>query len=537
LPGEDKQVLTDRAVGGCARSDQNRRKLRRFLLYRSREPVGTEESMSCLLGIDLGTSSVKVAAFGVEGALKGIGVAEYPILTPRLEYAEQDPEQWWSATVMAVREALEKAGHPEVLGIGFSGQMHGLVLLDQAKRLVRPAIIWADQRSAHLLPEIEGRVGRSLLAERCGTAPTAGFAIASLYWLQKFEAQTLERAVTVMLPKDYLRFKLTGELGTDQSDAASSGLFDVGQRVWADGVIGRMGLPRSMFPKVHASADIVGPLIPSAAAELGLPPGIPVSAGCADQPAQAVGNGLLDPPLGSVTIGTGGQVFVPLTQPLIDPALRLHTFCHAAPARWYLLGAMLSAGMALRWLRSVLGREKSSYTELVQLAADVPPGSEGLTFLPYLVGERSPLMDPNAKAGFIGLALRHGPGHLVRALLEGVAFALRQTVDTMVGCGADLTRLVASGNGLANPIWRQIVADVLNRPLCQGTGEQASERAGVGAAMIAGIGAGVFKGYEEARKLAPVFTAVTEPKPSASALYESHYGRFVDAYPRLRGWF
>jgi xylulokinase len=492
--------------------------------------------MSCLLGIDLGTSSVKVVAFGVEGALKGIGFAEYPILTPRLGYAEQDPEQWWRATVTAVREALDKAGHPEILGIGFSGQMHGLVLLDQGKRLLRPAIIWADQRSADLLPEIEERVARSLFAQRCGTAPTAGFAIASLYWLQKFETQTLERAATLMLPKDFLRFKLTGELGTDESDAASSGLFDVGQRVWADEVIERLALPRSLFPKVHASADVVGPLSQSAAAELGLRPGIPVAAGCADQPAQAVGNGLLDPPLGSVTIGTGGQVFVPLTRPLIDPALRLHTFCHAPPTRWYLLGAMLSAGMALRWLRSVLGRERASYAELVQLAAEVPPGSEGLFFLPYLVGERSPLMDPQAKAGFVGLALRHGPGHFVRALLEGVAFALRQIVDTMVGCGADLTRLVASGNGLANPVWRQIVADILNRPLCLGTGEQAAERAGVGAAMIAGIASGVLNGYQDTQKLAPNFNVLTEPNPEIIAIYAAHYRSFLEIYPRLKSW-
>jgi xylulokinase len=493
--------------------------------------------MSCLLGIDLGTSSVKVVAFGVEGRLKGVGVAEYPILTPRLGYAEQNPDDWWRATVTAVHEALSKAGYPEILGIGFSGQMHGLVLLDQDKRLLRPAIIWADQRSADLLPEIAERVGLPLLAQRCGTAPTAGFVIASLYWLQKFEAQTLDRAATLMLPKDFLRFKLTGELGTDESDAASSGLFDVRQRVWADDVIGRLGLPRSTFPKVHASADVVGLLTPSAAAELGLRHGISVSAGCADQPAQAVGNGLLDPPLGSVTIGTGGQVFVPLTRPLIDPALRLHTFCHAPPARWYLLGAVLSAGMALRWLRSVLGQEGASYEELVQLAANVPPGSEGLVFLPYLVGERSPIMDPKAKGGFMGLALRHGPGHLVRALLEGVAFALRQVIEVMLDCRADLTRLVASGNGLANPVWRQIVADVLARPMLQAADEHASERAGVGAAMIAGIGAGVFNGYGDARKFAPVFTAVTEPNPKISAAYEAHYQRFVDVYPRLKDWF
>ncbi len=337
-----------------------------------------------------------------------------------------------------------------------------------------------------------------------------------------------------MLPKDYLRLKLTGEPGTDGSDAASSGLFDVWRRVWADEVIERLGLSRSIFPKVHASEDVVGPLSPSAAAELGLPRGIPVSAGCADQPAQAVGNGLIDPPVGSVTIGTGGQVFVPLARPVVDSELRIHTFCHAPQARWYLLGAMLSAGMALRWLRAVLGKEQASYTELVQLASEVELGCEGLVFLPYLVGERSPLMDPRAKAGFIGLALRHGPGHFVRAVLEGVAFALRQIVDTMVGCGADLTRLVASGNGLGNVIWRQIVADVLDRPLCQGTGEQASERAGVGAAMIAGIGVGVFNGYQDVQKLAPVFNVVTEPDRDRVALYESHYKSFLEIYPRLK---
>jgi xylulokinase len=490
--------------------------------------------MSCLLGIDLGTSSVKVVVFTVDGVIKGIGLAEYPILTPRIGYAEQDPKQWWRATITAVRQALAAADHPEILGIGFSGQMHGLVLLDQKRNLVRPAIIWADQRSADLLHEIEERAGLDLLGQQCGTAPTAGFLIASLYWIQKCEAQLLERIETLLLPKDFLRFKLTGELGTDETDAAGSGIFDVGRRVWADDVIERLGLPRSMFPKVHASADVVGPLTKEAATELGLRHGIPVSAGCADQPAQAVGNGLIDPPMGSVTIGTGGQVFVPLTHPLIDPALRIHTFCHAPPTKWYLLGAMLSAGMALRWLRVILGREKVSYEELVLLASEVEPGSEGLFFLPYLVGERSPIMDPKAKAGFIGLALRHGPGHLVRALLEGVAFALRQIVDTMVGCGADLTRLVASGNGLANPIWRQIVADILNRPLCQGTGEQASERAGVGAAMIAGIGCGIFDGYHDTQKLAPTFNVMSEPNRNTAALYESHYRSFLKIYPKLK---
>ena len=284
-------------------------------------------------------------------------MSEYPILTPRLGYAEQDPEQWWRSTKAAVREALEKAGRPDILGIGFSGQMHGLVLLDTKKNLVRPAIIWADQRSADVLFELNKRIDSSLLAE-CGTAPVTGFLIASLFWLKQFEPETLDRAASFLMPKDFVRFKLTAELGTDVSDASGSGIFNVRQRVWADDVIKRLGLPRAAFPNVHASEEVVGVLSQEAATELGLPHGIPVSAGCADQPAQAIGNGLLDPPLASITIGTGGQVFAPLSQPVIDPGLRLHTFCHAPLSRWYLLGATLSAGMALRWLRTLLAKEK-----------------------------------------------------------------------------------------------------------------------------------------------------------------------------------
>jgi xylulokinase len=493
--------------------------------------------MSALLGIDLGTSSVKVVVSSLEGAIEGLGSAEYPILTPLPGHAEQEPTDWWRATVSAVRQALERAGAPQVLGIGFSGQMHGFVQMGPEQAPLARAIIWADQRSAPLLPEIRERVGTELLATTCGTAPAAGFMISTLFWLQKHEPQTLERTVALLMPKDYLRFKLTGELGTDESDAAASGIFNVAGRVWADEVIERLQFPRSIFPKVHPSAEIVGALDSGAAEELGLRAGIPVSAGCADQPAQAVGNGLIDPPLGSVTIGTGGQVFAPLETPLFDPQLRLHTFCHAPESRWYLLGAMLSAGMALRWLRETLGSQRWSYAQLDQSAAQVEAGSEGLVFLPYLVGERSPLMDPQARGGFVGLTLRHGPGHMVRALLEGVAFALRQIIDAMAGCGAELDRLVASGNGLASPLWRQILADVLNRPLCQGTDKHATERAGVGAALIAGIGIGAINGYGDARRFAPSFDALTAPNAQTAQLYDSLYRRFLDLYPRLKSWF
>lgn len=493
--------------------------------------------MKAFLGIDLGTSSVKVVVSSMKGEVEGLGNAEYPILTPQPGYAEQDATDWWKATITAVRQALREASDAEILAIGFSGQMHGFVPIGADRQPAGPAIIWADQRSAGLLPEIQERIGADLLATTCGTAPAAGFLISTLYWLQRHDPAALERFATLLMPKDYVRFRLTNELGTDQSDAAATGIFNVADRIWADEVIERLGFPRSIFPDVHPSAHIVGNLCQSAADELGLPSGIPVSAGSADQPAQAVGNGLIDPPQGSVTVGTGGQVFAPLATPLFDSQLRLHTFCHAPETRWYLLGAMLSAGMALRWLRQMLGSDRWSYAELDAIAAQVEPGSEGLVFLPYIVGERSPLMDPRAKGAFVGLTLRHGPGHMVRALLEGVAFALRQIVDVMVSCGAPLDRLVASGNGLASPLWRHIVADVLNRPLYQGRDKHATERAGVGAGLIAGVGIGAIDGYAGARQFAPTFDAETAPDPRNAGIYETHYHRFVELYPRLKSWF
>ena len=491
--------------------------------------------MSSLLGIDLGTSSVKVVVISPDARLLGIGTAEYSILTPSIGYAEQNPGDWWQASVHAVRQALENAGRPQVSAIGFSGQMHGFVLISAEKLPVHPAIIWADQRSAELVPELEDLLGADML--RCGTAPAAGFLVSTLYWIQRHQPALLERASTVLMPKDYIRLMLTGELGTDPSDASATGLFDIRSRSWANEPVARLKLPGSIFPQIKNSSDVVGGLTRTAADLLGVTAGIPVVTGCADQPAQAVGNGLIDPPRGSVTVGTGGQVFVPLAEPVVDQKLRLHTFCHAPPERWYMLGAMLSAGMALQWLRSILGTERFSYNELDKLAQQVEPGSEGLTFLPYIVGERSPIMDSLARGSFTGLTLRHGAGHMVRAVLEGVAFALRSIIECMESCGASLPGLVASGNGLGSPLWRQILADVLRRPLYQGKDMNSAERAGVGAALIAGIGAGIYKGYADTRKISPIFDAVTEPDRRYVDLYEASYSRFSSLYPRLKSWF
>lgn len=493
--------------------------------------------MSALLGIDLGTSSVKVVVFSTAGKILGLGSAEYPILTPQPGWAEQDPGHWWSATVHAVKTALNIAGQPEIFGVGFSGQMHGPTLLDKENRLLGNAIIWADQRSGPLLAEIESLVGKKRLAEVCGTAPAAGFLIATLRWLQRYDPARFEQIGVILLPKDYVRFRITGEVATDASDAAATGLFDVAGRTWAWEVIEALNIPRTIFPEVRDSAEVGGKLLPGPAAELGLKPGIPVAAGSADQPAQAVGNGLIEPGQGSVTLGTGGQVFVPLAAPVFDSQGRLHTFCHALPSRWYLLGAMLSAGMALRWARHVLRCDQVSYRELDQMAEAVPIGSEGLVFLPYLVGERSPLMDPEARGTFAGLTLRHDTGHLTRAVLEGISFAMRQIVETIEETGVSMDRWVASGNGLGSTLWRQMVADTLNRPLLRGEDANSAERAGVGAAILGGIAAGVLSGFKEAHSFAPRFDEVTQPDPARVEAYDRAYARFKEVYPRLKGWF
>jgi xylulokinase len=493
--------------------------------------------MSVLLGIDLGTSSVKVVVYSTTGKILGLGSAEYPILTPQPGWAEQDPEHWWSATVQAVRAAHTAAGQPEVLAIGFSGQMHRPALLDKQNRLLGNAIIWADQRSGPLLDEIESLIGKRRLAEVCGTAPAAGFLIATLRWLQRYDPGRLEKIGAILLPKDYVRFRITGEVGTDASDAAATGLFDVARRIWAWEVIESLGLRRNMFPAICDSAEVCGKLLPGPATELGLKPGIPVATGSADQPAQAVGNGLIEPGQGSVTLGTGGQVFVPLATPVFDSQGRLHTFCHALPSRWYLLGAMLSAGMALRWARHVLRCDQISYRDLDQMVQEIPIGAEGLVFLPYLVGERSPLMDPHARGTFAGLTLRHDTGHLIRAVLEGISFAMRQIIETIEETGIRMDRWVASGNGLSSNLWRQMVADTLNRPLLRGEDANSAERAGVGAAILGGIGAGVLSGFKEAQSFAPRFDEVTRPDPARVEAYDQAYARFKELYPRLKGWF
>lgn len=486
-----------------------------------------------LLGIDLGTSAVKAVVVDESGRVLGTGTREIPMEVPAPNRAEQDPECWWSRTVKAVRQARHEAGTDDIVAIGLDAQMHGGVLLDRTLQPLGRAIIWADQRTADLIPELEADIGVETFLAVAGTRPAAGFMGPTLAWLRRHEPERLDAAATFLLPKDYLRLRLTGSAATDVSDASGTALFDVAARTWSTELCERLGAPTSILPPVLESADIAGGLTHAAAEELGLKPGIPVAAGCADQCAQAVANSLVDPGNGSLTLGTGGQIFVATGAPMPDPKGRIHTFCHAAPARWYQLGATLSAGLSLRWLRDRLRLQtENPYAALDRLAADVPPGADGLIFLPYLVGERSPIMDPGATGAFVGLTLGHRRAHLARAVLEGVACSLRATRDAVIDAGGDCESWLGTGNGLASPLWRSIVTDVFGAPLAY---VDAPERTGLGAALVGGIAAGVYAGYGEAGEAARPPLVTSDPDPERMAVYDEVYERYTRISALLTG--
>ncbi len=486
-----------------------------------------------LLGIDLGTSSVKAVLIdAATGHLLATASEEYPIHTPQPGFAEQDPFDYWRATVNAVRGVLQAASS-QVAAVGLDGQMHGTVLLDRLGKPVRSAIIWADARTTQEPRRLLERLPH--WAQIAGTDPAAGFQCATLAWLRQHEPFALENTAAVVLPKDYLRLRLTGSLGTDISDAAGTGLLDVRTGRWSEELLAAVGLSPRLMPPIAASHEVVGGLTSEAAAALGLPKGLPVVAGCADQPAQALGSGLARPGVGSVTVGTGGQVFIPYrphAELHTDP--RLHVFNHAVPNTWYVLGATLSAGVSLRWMRNLFGLEKvaNAYERLSAEAGRVPLGADGLLFLPHLFGERTPHMDPMALGAFVGLQYRHERGHIARAIMEGVAFSLRDAVSLSVRLGAQVDEMVIAGGGARSPVWKQIIADVLGVPLKRSTQD---EQAAVGAALLAGVGVGVYPDAMAAAALMQQYDALIQPDAAAHAFYDELYAHYQAAYPALRG--
>jgi xylulokinase len=486
-----------------------------------------------VLGLDVSTTATKAVLVGPGGELRGVAAAEYETSSPRPLWSEQDPDLWWTAAQEVIARVLAESGTApgSVEAIGLSGQMHGLVLLDAGDAVVRPAILWNDQRTAAQCDRIRDLVGRDRLIAVSGNDALTGFTAPKALWVREHEPEAWARVRHILLPKDYVRLRLTGEHATDAADGAGTILFDLAARTWSPELLGRLGIDLELLPRVVEGPAVSGTLTAAAAAAAGLWAGIPVVGGGGDQAANAVGVGAVAPGIGALSVGTSGVVFVPTDRPAIEPDGRLHAFCHAVPGTWHLMGVMLSAAGSLRWLRDALAPGRS-FEDLVALAEPVAAGSEGLVFLPYLSGERTPHPDPLARGAFVGLTLRHGPGHLVRAVLEGVAFGLRDAFELVRATSpVPLADLRASGGGTRSRLWKQVIADVLGVPISL-TGT--SEGAASGAAILAAVGAGWFATVADACAALVAVTDVTDPEPATAEAYDPVYAVYGDLYPRLR---
>jgi xylulokinase len=472
--------------------------------------------MTDLVGLDVGTTGVKALRISAEGEVLARAEEEYPLATPQPGWAEQDPEDWWRAA----ESALAQVRGDGVAGIGLSGQMHGLVALDEAHRVLRPAILWNDQRTGEECAEIEALLGLRELVQLTGNRALPGFTAPKILWLRKHEPDVYARIAHVLLPKDYVRLRLTGERATDVADASGTLLFDVAGRQWSEEVVQALDIPGEWLPAALESPAVSG----QTAA------GVPVAAGAGDQAAGALGVGVDRPGPLSVVLGTSGVVFAALPGFATDADGRVHAFCHAVPDGWHAMGVMLSAAGSLGWLRSVVARGEPA-DEVVAEAEAWQPGAEGLTFLPYLAGERTPHVDPYARAAFTGLSLRHDRGALVRAVLEGVAFGLRDSLELLRELGVEPASARVSGGGARSDLWLRIVASVLELPLERTAAE---EGAAFGAALLGGVAAGVFADVHEAVAATVRVRETVEPEPDWVRPYAGAYERFRALYPALR---
>lgn len=488
-----------------------------------------------LLGFDLSTTGAKALLCDSAGRVVASATSPLTLSTPHPLWAEQDPAAWWAATCASIRDVLATAAvtGTRVIAIGPTGQMHGLVLLDAQDAVLRPAILWNDQRTAAECDAIRARVGHQRLLAITGNDALPGFTAPKLMWVRDHEPAVYARARHVLLPKDYIRLCLTGEYATDKADASGTLLFDLRARDWSAAVLAALDIPAPWLPPAFEGPQITGYVSAAAAAATGLAAGTPVVAGGGDQAAQAVGVGAVRPGIMAVTLGTSGVAFTSTDAPRIEPQGRLHAFCHALPDRWHLMGVMLSAAGSLRWYREAFAPDVS-YDALLASAAEAPPGSDGLLFLPYLTGERTPYSDPLARGAWVGLTLRHRRAHLIRALLEGVAFGLRDTVALLRAADAGAMEQVRiSGGGARSTLWRQILADVLGVPLLA---TATVEGAGYGAAVLAGVGVGIWPDVPSACARMPI-AHTTTPAAGRMERYDALYQQYRALYPALRPTF
>lgn len=497
-------------------------------------------SSAAFIGVDVGTSGAKAIAMDESGAILAAALREYPLHSPKPNWAEQDPADWRRATLDALAELAGKLADHTVKAIGLTGQMHGSVFLDKNNAVLRPALLWCDQRTADQCAYITEKAGgeEALVAMVCNPALT-GFTAPKILWLRDNEPELFDKTHRVLLPKDYIRWVLTGEYATDVADASGTLLFDVRRRTWHHDLMALLGIDPNLMPPAYEGTEITGHLTDDIARITGLPAGIPVVAGGGDQAAGGVGCGIVRSGIVSSSLGTSGVVFAFADDVSVDPQGRVHTFCHAVPGKWHVMGVMLSAGGALQWYRNTLCQNemeqaqatgRDAYDAITQSAADIPPGAEGLLFLPYLTGERTPHKDPDAKAAFIGLSLRHNKAYMARAVLEGVGFGMRDSLDIIREMGVPVSVSRASGGGARSALWRQILADTGRVNIAR---INVDEGPAFGAAILAGVGAGTYGSVAEACDAIIRETDVTGPDMERAAFYDACLEAYREAYRAL----
>lgn len=503
--------------------------------------------MSFFMGIDIGTTGTRVIVIeGESGRVVAGATAEHPLYTPQPLWAEQDPADWWRSTIEAVREALAKGRAAigtsfEIAAVGLSGQMHGVVLLDEQGEVLGPSLIWADGRTQAQCDYITETVGADRLIELTSNPALVGFSAPKLLWLRENRPEQYNRAAHFLLPKDFIRFKLTGEFASEVSDASGTLLFDVENRRWSEWMLRLLEIDASLLPDVYESYEVSGQISAEAATATGLLPGIPVVGGGGDQAAGAVGNGIVRPGIVSSTIGSSGVVFAFAEKPVRDAGGRVHTFCHAVPGAWHVMGVTQGAGLSLRWFKDEIAgpleiaaaqaQGVDVYEMLTGMAIDAPAGSDGLIFLPYLMGERTPILDPQARGVWFGLTAAHQRPHLIRSVLEGVSYSLKDCLSILIEMNLPIEEIRASGGGGKSTLWRQIQADMFEREVVT---VNSAEGPAYGAALLAGVGANFWPSVEAACDATIEVMTRTEPAPNASEIYRKYYPIYGEIYQRLK---
>ena len=493
---------------------------------------------SKVIGIDIGTGGTRAVLVDEKGEVLASATHEHvPFASPQNGWAEQDPNDWWHACKLALRKLLHdnSVSADEIAAVGLTGQMHGAVLLDEKEQVLRPALIWCDQRTGEECRILNETIGEQRLVEFTSNPALTNFTLTKLMWVRTHEPEAWKRFRYLLLPKDYVRLQLTGVRAIDVAEASGTLLLDVVHRRWSQEMVDRTQLDASCLPEVFESQQVVGEINARAAEETGLRAGTPVVAGAGDQAAGAVGMGIVKAGDVSATIGTSGVVFAATDKPFLDPGGRLHTFCHAIPNRWHVMGVTQAAGLSFRWFRDTFGTAGAAsadpYDSLVGEAAAIPPGADGVIWTPYLMGERTPHVDPDVRAAIIGLSASHGRGHIIRAILEGVAFSLKDTLTIFAELGVPVRDIRLGGGGARSPLWRQIQADVYGKPVSLLAAE---EGAAYGAAVLAGVGTSLWPSVDEACASIVRVASRVEPVPAATAKLQQQYNAYRAIYPALR---